>query len=122
MLIWAPTWARATRERTLHYVARRTPEAGPCLKSGVNGERRLVALADPEVFVHSASEGGIAALRRPRRCPHHGLYPGNGSNDVLHTGAPDPPNLSCGADVGDGIAIDQYEVGPSAGFDHASVV
>ena len=65
---------------------------------------------------------GIAARWRPRRSPRLGLYPDNGSNDVLHTGAPDPPNLSCGADVGDGIAVDQYEVGPSAGFDHASVV
>jgi hypothetical protein len=27
-------------------------------------------------------------------------------DSVLHTGAPDPPNLSCGADVGDGIAVD----------------
>src|ERR1700733_13981035 len=45
-----------------------------------------------------------------------------GGDPVLHTGAPDPPNLSCGANVGDGIAVDQHEVGPSAGLDHASVV
>ena len=45
----------------------------------------------------------------------------DGSDDVLHAGAPDPPNSSGDADVGDGIAVDQYEVGPSAGFDHASV-
>src|ERR1700749_3486177 len=31
---------------------------------------------------------------------------------VLHTGTPDPANLSCGADVGDGVAADQYELGP----------
>src|ERR1700761_772907 len=41
---------------------------------------------------------------------------------VLHAGAPDPPNLSGSADVGDGIAVDQHEVGPSARFDHASIV
>jgi hypothetical protein len=37
---------------------------------------------------------GIAARRRPRRSPHLGLYPDNGSDDVLHTSAPDPPNQS----------------------------
>ena len=51
-----------------------------------------------------------------------GLDPDNGSDDVLHTSAPDPPNLSCCANVGDGIAVDQYEVGSSAGFDRAPVV
>jgi len=53
----------------------------------------------------------------------HRLLVSCGEGDpVLHTGAPDPPNLSCGSDVGDWIAVDQHEVGPSAGFDHASVV
>jgi hypothetical protein len=41
---------------------------------------------------------------------------------VFHATAPDPPNLSCGADVGDGIAVDQHGVGPSAGIDRAPVV
>src|ERR1700722_6190723 len=45
-----------------------------------------------------------------------------GDDPVLHTGAPNPPNQSRGADVGDGIAIDQHEVGPWSGFDYASGV
>jgi hypothetical protein len=70
-------------------------------------------------------DGAMAPLlvkTRLRAGSQSPVYPGNGSDDVLHTSAPDPPNLSRRADVGDGIAVDQYEVGPSAGFDRAPVV
>ena len=73
--------------------------------------------------------GGVTAhqhrshgLSHPAAASKNPLYPDNGFDVVLHTSAPHPPNLSRRADVGDGIAVDQYEVGPSAGFDHASVV
>ena len=65
---------------------------------------------------------GPTALRNRETGTHTWLYPDDGSDDVLHTRAPHPPNLSRGADVGDGIAVDQHEVGPSSVFDHASVV